>query len=102
MQKESEGFLYILSQLQVFPKQERKVTCYGRVNIENLVEFNEKGSDVGLYFCGKVRSFSKEVIFRDEIMPEIEQDSYDEFIDRNIGDYTDTHRIRVMEIARAN
>ena len=102
MEKVPEGSIYVLSHQQGLPEQKRAIVCYGRIHMQDLLEFEEEGNDVRVYYLnGKVRHFSKNTIFKDEIMPEIEYDSYNEAIS-NIGDYQGRHIIRVLEIARVN
>lgn len=98
---ESEGSIYILSKNYTV-QQPNGVVCYGRIRRQDLLDLGDKENDARVIYHGRVLDFSKDTIFRDEVVPEIERDSYLEYLSNNINDYRGRHIIRVIDLALQN
>ena len=99
MERSSEGSIYILSNQQGFPEG-RIIEVWGRIPGHCLLELDEYGRDVRVFGDGKVRDFSSSIVFKDEVLPVIEPDSFRDSRAFNIGEYTGSHIIQVIETAR--
>lgn len=101
MQVESEQFIYIL--VKDYRGQPKGHTISQRITQQDLIDPGEKEDFVIISSLGKIQDLNldKDVVYRDEVVPEIEPDSYSESNNGNIDDYRE-HKIRVMEITRAN
>lgn len=97
---ESENFIYIF--VEDYPELAKGRVLYEKIHRRDLLEIG-KGDYVKINTRGEIRELSKGTIFRDEVMPTIEPDSYPEYLSNNISrDYKGSHIMRVIELALQN